>query len=451
MRPAATAVLGLITLTFAQGGVAGGPLTPPAGPVLPTPGPEPRVAVNDLPGSAIAQHVISAPGSYYFSGDILVTTAGLHGVYIDTPGPVTIDGMGFSIRGVPGTLNAFVMFDNTGVPLRAKVQNMHSAGFEAWAVKWVGPSDSNSPEEDHVAFEDIDVLVSGSSGVAVFWHGDITLKRGYIDNGGIFQADGRLTISDSTISGNSAAPAIEADGLFMTNVETRGGEGVVAKKPKEIVVVGSKVKEVVRGVAFSLAEGAVVTDSQADGTVDADDFVLWQRNYGMMDFNDPDVVATTFGRGSRVEDSVWVMLGPLSSGEHAIECAEEVAFYYNKIAFQGTTGTPNALIRFSTGRSTIAHNIVQGIPAGAAGFEMHGILNTVHNNEFFGRGLSSVGVSGTAARSVFRNNTMMDIGTPFSLSGAGLNYIGPMVNPFDSTPNSNPDRNLRIPPLDPVR
>jgi hypothetical protein len=450
MRPTAAAVLGSLTLTFAQGGIAGGPLTPPAGPVAPTPGPEPRTAVNDLPGSAIALHVISRPGSYYFSGDINVATPGLHGVYIDTPGPVTIDGMGFTISGAPGTLNAFVMFDDTGIPLRATVQNMHSWGFDAWAVKWVGPSDSNSPEEDLLELEDIDVLVSGSSGVAVQWHGDITLKRGYIDNGGLFQSDGALTISHTIINGHPSAPAIEADGLFMTDVFTRGGRGVVAKKPREIVVVGSKVKEVVRGVAFDLAEGAVVTNSQADGTVDAEDYALWRENFGTIDVSDPFYAPSSFGANSRIESSVFLIEGSGDPGGRRVDCGAGTVFVDNTITYTGLENHA-ALVRFSGGQCTIAGNTARGIPAGSAGFEVNDLLNLVHDNTFIGSGTSSIGVVGTAGRSVFRNNTMMNLGVPFDLFGVGGNLIGAVLTPTSAPASDTPDRNLVIPPAAPVR
>lgn len=450
MRPTTAVVVGSLTLVVAQGGVAGGPLTPPAGPVAPTPGPEPRTAVNDLPGSAIAQHVITEPGSYYFSGDIEVLTPGLHGVYIDTPGPVTIDGMGFTLSGAPGTLNAFVMFDDTGIPMRATVQNMHSWGFDAWVVKWTGPGDSNPPEEDLLELTDIEVQASGTTGVGARWIGDVTLKRGYVGNGGIFQSDGALTISDTIINGHPSAPAIEADGLFMTNVVTRGGRGVVAKKAREIVVVGSKVKEVVRGVALDLAEGAVVTNSQADGTVDADDYALWRENICTIDVSDPFYAPSSFGANSRIELSVFLIEGSGDPGGRRVDCGAGTVFVDNTITYTGLENHA-ALVRFTGGQCTIAGNTARGVGAGSAGFEVNDLLNLVHDNTIVGAGTSSIGVVGTAGRSVFRNNTMMDLGVPFDLFGVGGNLIGAVLTPTSAPADDTPDRNLAIPPAAPVR
>ncbi|HZW07714.1 MAG TPA: hypothetical protein VFF65_11385, partial [Phycisphaerales bacterium] len=63
---------------------AGGPLNPPAGPVAPTSGPEPRIPINALntPGTALAQFRISQPGSYYLPGNI-TAPAGATGILVE--------------------------------------------------------------------------------------------------------------------------------------------------------------------------------------------------------------------------------------------------------------------------------------------------------------------------------------------------------------------------------
>ncbi len=82
-----------------------GPLTPPAGPIASTPGPEPRIAVNaqNTPGNANALFRISQPGSYYLTGNIR-GQSGRHGIEIAANG-VTLDLMGFEMEGVSGSLN----------------------------------------------------------------------------------------------------------------------------------------------------------------------------------------------------------------------------------------------------------------------------------------------------------------------------------------------------------
>jgi len=91
----------------------GGQLAPPPGPVEPTMKSldqiEPRRCVNELPGDASAVHVITEPGRYFMTGDITGET-GKHGIEIrltDNGGinRVSIDMRGFSLIGVPGSLN----------------------------------------------------------------------------------------------------------------------------------------------------------------------------------------------------------------------------------------------------------------------------------------------------------------------------------------------------------
>lgn len=90
-----------------------GPLDPPTGPVTDTSVPgavsppmktlgqvEPRTAVQSLPAGATSLYVISAPGSYYLTGNIN-GASGKHGISI-TAENVTLDLNGFALLGVSG-------------------------------------------------------------------------------------------------------------------------------------------------------------------------------------------------------------------------------------------------------------------------------------------------------------------------------------------------------------
>lgn len=74
-----------------------GPLDPPFGPIAPTPGPEPRIAINDAntPGDADSRFRITQPGSYYLTSN-LFASAGKHGIEIASDS-VTIDLNGFGV------------------------------------------------------------------------------------------------------------------------------------------------------------------------------------------------------------------------------------------------------------------------------------------------------------------------------------------------------------------
>lgn len=112
-RPIVCTVLSL----SAAASTLAGPLDPPAGPVSPTfktlSEAEPRIAVSvvNTPGSATAKFHISSRGSYYLTGNV-IGEAGKHGIEITASG-VTLDLNGFSLQGVPGSLNGIHMLFHT--------------------------------------------------------------------------------------------------------------------------------------------------------------------------------------------------------------------------------------------------------------------------------------------------------------------------------------------------
>jgi parallel beta-helix repeat protein len=92
-------------LVGAAGESRGGELTPPVGPVSPTPGPEPRIAINatNTPGDAGSTFIITQRGSYYLTGNI-TGEVGKNGIRVAAQS-VTIDLNGFSLIGVAGSLS----------------------------------------------------------------------------------------------------------------------------------------------------------------------------------------------------------------------------------------------------------------------------------------------------------------------------------------------------------
>ncbi|MCK6455999.1 MAG: hypothetical protein L6Q92_05655 [Phycisphaerae bacterium] len=101
----ASAIVGLLTRAALA---PAGSLTPPLGPIGPTMKTlvevEPRTPVQSLPGSASAVHVISAPGSYYLTADVL-GQPGKHAIDVTAVNGVTIDLRGFALRAVVGSLD----------------------------------------------------------------------------------------------------------------------------------------------------------------------------------------------------------------------------------------------------------------------------------------------------------------------------------------------------------
>ncbi len=76
---------------------------------------EPRTCVNSLPGSQTAVHVISAPGNYVLTGDVLGSDR-KSGIQITCDGHVSLDLNGFSITGVPGSLHGVHHTGGSGSP-----------------------------------------------------------------------------------------------------------------------------------------------------------------------------------------------------------------------------------------------------------------------------------------------------------------------------------------------
>ena len=89
---------GLAAGALLVGKASSGPLDPPSGPIAPTPGPEPRIAINqtNTPGDAGNTFRITQPGSYYFPGNLFGEPQ-KSGILIASS-DVTIEMMGFRLQ-----------------------------------------------------------------------------------------------------------------------------------------------------------------------------------------------------------------------------------------------------------------------------------------------------------------------------------------------------------------
>jgi hypothetical protein len=95
--------------------IAQGPLTPPPGAPVPLMKTlqqvEPRIDVATLPGDATTVFVISAPGSYYLSGNVVVPS-GKAGIGI-AAAEVALDLNGFAITGAAGSLRGVELYNRS--------------------------------------------------------------------------------------------------------------------------------------------------------------------------------------------------------------------------------------------------------------------------------------------------------------------------------------------------
>lgn len=125
-------IASLVALCCLLPAALAGPLSPPAGPVASTPGPEPRIAVNatNTPGDANSSFIISQPGSYYLTGNFTGVNA-KNGISI-TSSNVTLDLNGFTLTGVAGSVRGIVMIAgiNNTVIKNGSITNWGNGGLE---------------------------------------------------------------------------------------------------------------------------------------------------------------------------------------------------------------------------------------------------------------------------------------------------------------------------------
>ncbi|MBX7208798.1 MAG: hypothetical protein K1X78_10830 [Verrucomicrobiaceae bacterium] len=121
-----TLISHLSTSAHAQGGS----LTPPPG----APGPvmkslaqiEPRTDLANVAGDANYHHIITAPGSYYLSGNVDVTKS--NGIYVDASN-VTLDLNGFSVRRTAGSGGGGIFVNGSQTHLA--IRNGTVSGFNS--------------------------------------------------------------------------------------------------------------------------------------------------------------------------------------------------------------------------------------------------------------------------------------------------------------------------------
>jgi hypothetical protein len=138
-----------------------GPLDPPAGPIAPTPGPEPRIAINatNTPGDADSLFKITQPGSYYLTGNIAADSS-RHGIEIAASG-VTVDLSGFDLVGIFG----FGAFDGVNVSIAgARNIALRNGSIRNWGGQGI---DFGTAVAVNCRIDDVRVSGNNSTGIFV--------------------------------------------------------------------------------------------------------------------------------------------------------------------------------------------------------------------------------------------------------------------------------------------
>jgi hypothetical protein len=136
----------LLAASFAAAAATAGPLNPPPGPVAPTMKTLAEVEARTpvVPGQPMGQdnglYTFDQPGSYYLTGDIVVTNLNPeHAVFNITASDVTIDFNGFSVRDLR-TNAGIVTIRTLGSARRATIANGSVLGGQKGAIDISGGS-----------------------------------------------------------------------------------------------------------------------------------------------------------------------------------------------------------------------------------------------------------------------------------------------------------------------
>ncbi len=218
MIPRRTAVFcftaGALVLTAA---LFAGPLVPPAGPVAPTPGPEPRIAINatNTPGDADSVFKITQSGSYYLTGNI-TGVAAKHGIEIAASG-VTVDLNGFDLLGVPGSLDGV----NSSVSALADIAVMNGS-VRNWGNSGI---DFSSPPAFNCSVHAIRASGNATDGIAVFFGSIITECLVYTNGGNGIVVNTGCTVTNCVARGNGLVGIASSSGSTISYCVSDGNLG----------------------------------------------------------------------------------------------------------------------------------------------------------------------------------------------------------------------------------
>lgn len=251
-----------------------GPLTPPAGPVAPTfktmSQVEPRtpISASTTPGDADSLYRITAPGSYYLTGNI-VGQDGKHGIEIASGG-VTIDLGGFDLYGggSPGTLDG----------IRTASSNLVNITITNGSVRsWGGDGIDLGTNPAHACrLEGISASLNGRTGILA--GSGVVLDRCVARSNGVSGAQSLAGIevgSGCTISGcvaqlNTGVGIFAGASCSITGctAESNTRDGIRASSGSTIIACTAR-NNAYYGIhtadLFFLGNGVTVADCAAEG------------------------------------------------------------------------------------------------------------------------------------------------------------------------------------------
>jgi len=201
--------------------LAQGPLTPPAAPIptmktLEQVEPRKPIDATNTPGDATSVFKITAPGSYYLTGN-LAGVGGKNGIAV-TATNVTIDLHGFALNGVSGSLDGVHMESGT-----SKL-TLRNGTITGWGGDGVDEVDADAQGG---IYENIHAAGNGGDGLRLDASCVITACK--LDDNSVYgvSVDGRATIKDCTASDNGAGGFYFGAGSILDSVASaNSGTGI---------------------------------------------------------------------------------------------------------------------------------------------------------------------------------------------------------------------------------
>lgn len=254
-----------------------GDLNPPPGPVAPTMKTldevEARIPLQSVPGGATFEHVVSAPGSYYLTGD-LVLTLPISAVFIEAD-DVTIDLNGFSIVGTGVQTGVLINNGRRNIVIRDGTIRSFAAGV--WGINALDVQAINlrvhSMQGQGVFLGDGGVVENctaancGDVGLVVGNAGRITNSTSRNNAGSGFGLGAGSVIENCTASSNGFDGVISNGPVAATNLTARGNSLVGLNLGANSTVIGCNASNN-GGGGIRVTFNSLVRDCSASGNTE---------------------------------------------------------------------------------------------------------------------------------------------------------------------------------------
>jgi hypothetical protein len=430
-----------------------GPLNPPAGQVSPTyktlDEVAPSTPIQSLPGDQTATHVISEPGAYHLTGNLIGELDKIGVLVLAQAGDVLIDLRGFRLSANPNSASGDGVVSGVGPPCLVAVRNGVIQGWPGAGVRL--------DFESNLLIDGVSVMGPGAAGLV----------------GPAMLTDPAKLIGPMFHVANSAIGGVSGDGIntglmpsFIvenTVVEGVGAAGIVGPAMSDLA------QNNVAAGPIGRIEGCLIRGT-GEEAVRVGDIVTLRKN----DIAGP---VSTGTEAVLENNELWFSMDHpvsfgmlLDGGLHKVRWnrirftpAPEAVNAIITVIGNGTSWTENdcvvgineppttvpPIVFFTGDHGEVKHSSIQGVPDGTTGFGILGDGWIVRENDIAGVAPSAslvaidiVGDSNIAVQNTLRSGGANGV----VVQASGLNnMLGPIVDIAGIANNFSPDRNLIVP------